>query len=167
MQTPASDLLLNLPHTQAAQILALGTPRQMKEGETIFLLGAEATEFYFVSTGRVRLTLPLYLKGREEDVLVEERVPGEILGWSALIPPFRFTLKGTAAEETELLAFSGQGILGHLSGRPELGFAVMSNLGRIIGQRLQLFQAMWAREMQRLVEMRNSELYGEPSEPHS
>ena len=43
----------------------------------------------------------------------------------------------------------------------------MSNLGRIIGQRLQLFQAMWAREMQRLVEMRNSELYGEPSEPHS
>lgn len=167
MEMPASDLLLNLPHTEAAQILALGTQRLLKEGETIFLLGAEATELYFVSDGRVRLTLPMQLQGREEDVLVEERGPGQILGWSAVISPFRFTLKGTAAVETELLSLSGRELLDYLSGRPEVGFTVMSNLGRILGQRLQLFQAMWAREMQRLVEMGNSELSGEPSEPRN
>jgi hypothetical protein len=111
--------------------------------------------------------LPMQLQGREEDVLVEERGPGQILGWSAVISPFRFTLKGTAAVETELLSLSGRELLDYLSGRPEVGFTVMSNLGRILGQRLQLFQAMWAREMQRLVEMGNSELSGEPSEPRN
>ena len=159
-----SDLLLELPPDQAAQILALGTPMSLQKGETLFLLGAEATNLYLVLAGRVRLTLPMHLEEREEDVLVEERVPGQLLGWSALIPPYRFTLKGTATVETELLALPGRELLSHLSDRPEVGCAVMSNLARIIGQRLQLFQTMWVREMQRLVQMSIPELPGDPSE---
>jgi hypothetical protein len=40
------------------------------------------------------------------------------------------------------------------SASPEVGYAVTLNLAAVIGQRLQVFQTMWLREMQRVVEMR-------------
>ena len=48
-------------------------------------------------------------RGREEDVLIEEREAGQTLGWSALIPPHRFTLKATAPLDTDVLALPAGG----------------------------------------------------------
>jgi hypothetical protein len=89
-------------------------------------------------------------------------VTGQLLGWSALVPPFRFTLNGYAAEETHLLAIPGPDLLEVLSRHHEAGHVVMSNLSRIIGQRLQMFQTMWVREIQRTVRMKAMEARGEP-----
>jgi hypothetical protein len=41
-----------------------------------------------------------------------------------------------------------------LRAAPDLGYAVSRNLATLIGERLQIFQTMWVREMQRSVEMR-------------
>jgi hypothetical protein len=42
----------------------------------------------------------------------------------------------------------------HFSENPQAGYAVSMNLASVIGERLQLFQTMWVREMQRMVEAR-------------
>ena len=42
----------------------------------------------------------------------------------------------------------------YFSAHPETGRAVAFNLASVIGQRLQIFQAMWLREVQRMVEQR-------------
>ena len=73
-------------------------------GEELFHLGDAAESIYLVVRGRLRLTLPMQVRGREEDVLVEERSSGQTVGWSALIPPYRFTLTATAPLETEVIA---------------------------------------------------------------
>jgi hypothetical protein len=85
---------------------------------------------------------------------VEERVPGQTVGWSALIPPYRFTLTATAPLETEVLAFSRDALREHFAARPLTGYTVSNNLASVIGERLQLFQTMWVREIQRMVEAR-------------
>ena len=77
-----------------------------------------------------------------------------MLGWSALIPPHRFTLKATAPLETVLIALPRQALVSHFAAHPAVGHVVISNLATIIGQRLQVLQAMWLREMQRVIEMR-------------
>jgi hypothetical protein len=41
-----------------------------------------------------------------------------------------------------------------LAAHPDTGYAVSLNLANVVGQRLQLFQAMWLREVQRMVESR-------------
>jgi hypothetical protein len=43
---------------------------------------------------------------------------------------------------------------GYFAAHPDTGYAVSLNLSCVIGQRLQLFQAMWLREIQRMVEIR-------------
>ena len=51
--------------------------------------------------GQLRQRTPMDVGGVHQDVLVEERLPGQMLGWSALIPPHRFTLKAIAPLESE------------------------------------------------------------------
>jgi hypothetical protein len=101
------------------------------------------------------LTLPLRVAGRDEHVLIEERQAGQALGWSALIPPHRFTLKAAAPLETEVLAFPRAALLSHFATRPAVGYQVVLNVAAVMGHRLQVLQAMWLRQVQHMVELRS------------
>ena len=126
----------------------------LTSGAELFHLGDVAESIYLVARGRLRLTLPMQVRSREEDVMVEERSSGQTVGWSALIPPYRFTLTATAPLETEVIALPREALHGYFAAHPATGYAVSVNLASIIGNRLQLFQAMWLREIQRMVELR-------------
>lgn len=155
MSNGEPELLKGLPDQEAARVVALGTRLRLSSGAMLFALGGAAECIYLIRQGRIALTLPMQVGGREEDVLVEERVPGQAVGWSALIPPHRFTLTATAQLESEVLALSRQALLDYFASQPATGYALLSNVAAIIGQRLQIFQAMWLREIQRVVELRS------------
>lgn len=154
MSIEKTDLLRGLPEDEAARVLALARAVSVPSGTVLFQLGAEADHLYLVVRGRIDLTLPMRIRDREEDVLLEEKGPGETLGWSGLIPPHRFTLKAKAAMETELLALPRAALLAHFDANPAVGLEVTRNVAAVIGNRLQVFQALWLREMQRMVELR-------------
>ena len=148
------ELLNGLDPEQSAEVLALGKRMVIPSGAELFHLGADAESLFVVQRGRVRLTLPMEVRGHDEDVLVEERAPGQTVGWSALIPPYRFTLTATAPLETEVITLTRDALREHFVARPAVGQALLLNLAAVVGQRLQLFQTMWLREMQRTVELR-------------
>jgi CRP/FNR family transcriptional regulator, dissimilatory nitrate respiration regulator len=149
-----ADLLKGIDAPEAERVLALGKRMVLTTGAELFHLGDEADSIYLIARGRVRLTLPMQVRNREENVLVEERAPGQTVGWSALIPPYRFTLTASTPLETEVIALPRQALGDYFAAHPNTGYAVSLNLSSVIGQRLQLFQAMWLREMQRMVELR-------------
>jgi len=146
------ELLNGLSEQAVRKILAIGSRMTVECGAELFRLGAAADRLFVIERGRVRLTLPMQLRGREENVLVEERSSGQTVGWSALNPPFRFTLSASAAMETEVLAFPREALLSHFAQCPETGYIVSMNLAGVIAQRLQLFQTMWLREMKRTID---------------
>lgn len=154
MSSDTMDLLHGLSPEDATQLLALGAARQLSAGEVLFRLGEPAGEIFLVRSGRISLTLPIQVRGREEDVLIEEKLTGETLGWSGLIPPHRFTLKAAAAMQSDLLALPRAALLRHFAERPEIAYAVTGNVASVIGRRLEVFQTMWLREVQRAVEHR-------------
>ncbi len=154
MSAGPSELLQGLSRQDADALLALGEPVELRGGSELFALGAPAEHLYLVESGRIALTLPMRIRTSEEEVLVEERQPGQTVGWSALVAPHRFTLRATAVTATTLLAFPREALLDHLAAQPEVGYLVARNLAAVIGQRLQLFQTMWLREVQRVVELR-------------
>jgi len=147
------DLLTGVGDVDAAEVKALARRVTLAPGDVLFNLGDAADSLYIVERGRVALSLPMQVRGRVEDVQIEERMPGQALGWSALIPPHRFTLKATAPLTTDVLALARAALLEHFAARPALGYAVALNVAAIVGQRLQVFQAMWLREIQRVVQM--------------
>ncbi len=150
------ELLNGLTSAEAKQVLGLGTRLIVPAGTKLFGLGDPADRLFLTERGRIRLTLPMQVRGREEDVFVEERAPGQTVGWSALIPPYRFTLTATAALlEAEVIALPREGLGGYFAANPSAAYKIALNLAVVIGHRLQLFQTMWVREMQRTVEVRS------------
>jgi CRP-like cAMP-binding protein len=153
MRNEQSDLLNGLSQEETDHALALGTRIHLASGATLFNLGDDADRVFVIERGRIRLTLPMQVRGQEQDVFVDEMCLGQTVGWSALIPPHRFTLKATAPLETEVIALSREVLREVFDTYPHIGYTVSLNLATVIGQRLQMFQAMWLREMQRNVEV--------------
>jgi CRP/FNR family cyclic AMP-dependent transcriptional regulator len=147
------DLLRALAPADAAAVLRLGTSRHVACGSNIFGLGEPADCLFVIDTGRVALTLPVQVGGRHEHVLIEERVSGDTIGWSALIPPHRFTLNATADLECDLVVLGRETLFDHLQAHPAVGFTIARSVAETIGRRLQVFQAMWLRQMQRVVKV--------------
>jgi len=151
------ELLNGLSSAEAAQVLKLGTRLIVPSGTSLFQLGEPADRLFLTERGRIRLTLPMQIRGREEDIFVEESSPGQTMGWSALIPPYKFTLTATAAlHEAEVIALPREALREYFAANPAAGCRIALNLAIVIGHRLQLFQTMWLREMQRTVEVRSA-----------
>lgn len=148
------ELLNGLSPAEVDQVLALGTRVTVPSGGSLFRLGAPADRLFLTERGRIRLTLPMLVRGREEDILIEEKSPGETVGWSALVPPYRFTLSATTPLETEVIALTREALCAFCDSSPAVGYKIGMNLAILVGQRLQLVQTMWLREMQRTVELR-------------
>ena len=87
MSSAQSDLLLGLSTQEAEALMAKGTGISLGSGRVLFDLGAPADSVYFLTRGRLRLTLPIEVRGEDRDVLIEERTVGETVGWSGLPQP--------------------------------------------------------------------------------
>ena len=154
MDLNRTELVAGLAPDDAAQVLQLGTALRVPSGTALFHLGELADRVFVIERGRIALTMPMQVRQQEEAVLVEERSPGETVGWSALIPPHRFTLNATAPLETDVIAIPRTALLGYLATHPDVAYVLTRNVAELMGQRLLVFQAMWLREMQRGIESR-------------
>jgi CRP-like cAMP-binding protein len=154
VESPARELTRGLTPAQREAVLALAERVTVAGGARLFTLGAEADRLYLVEHGRVALTLPFTIRGEEQDIFVEEKAPGEMVGWSALVPPHRFTLSAKAVADAELLALPRAPLLELCARDTALGFTLMSNMASVIGRRLVKVQAMWGREVQRIIDAR-------------
>jgi len=148
----AYELLNGLSSAEGGQVLKLGARIVVPAGASVFRLGDLADRLFLIERGRIKLTLPMSVRGQEEDIFVEERAAGQTVGWSALIPPYRFTLTATAAlHEAELITLPREALLKYFAANPAAGQKIALNLAVVVGHRLQLFQTMWLREIQRTV----------------
>ena len=145
------EFLAGLAQDDAAAVVALGSHIRLSRGDVLFDLGQPADSLYVIEQGQIALTLPLQIRGHGEDILIEDRSTGQAVGWSALIPPHRFTLKATAPLDSRVVAFPRVALTDHFAAHPAVGYVVMRNVAAMTGHRLQVFQAMWLREMQRSV----------------
>jgi len=152
----AHELLNGLSQPEVEQVLELGTKLIVPSGTFLFRLGDPADRLFLIERGRIRLSLPMQIRGQQEDILVEERSAGQTTGWSTLIPPYRFTLNASAQIETEVIALPREALREYLVAHPMAGQKITMNLAAVIGHRLQLFQTMWLREIQRAVEVRSA-----------
>ena len=149
-------LLNGVSLVDADEVLALGSRMTVASGGTLFRLGDPAEHLYLIERGQIRLSFPMLVRGKQEDVFFEEKSSGDTVGWSAMVPPYLFTLSATAPLETEVVAMPREALSNFCDRSPEIGRRINLNLAVLVGQRLQLVQAMWMREIQRAVELRST-----------
>ncbi|MBC8328052.1 MAG: Crp/Fnr family transcriptional regulator [Planctomycetes bacterium] len=147
-----SELFADLDEDQSERLAEIAQPLSLKAGEYLFLLGDFADRLFIVVEGRVEACFPLNISGEIQDVAVESKLPGSTLGWSAFVKPHRFTLSARAAEPSRVISIPRQELLEILEADPELGKEFLMRLNQVIGRRLLTIQALWARELQRVLD---------------
>lgn len=148
-----AEFFAGLSTSDSAALLALGSPLVLGAGDVLFDIGDDAWHVYLVRHGVIELAMPIQIDGHAEAVRIEQCLEGQALGWSTLVPPHRFTLQGSARQPSELIAFPRAVLLAHFEQHPEVGYVVLRNVAAMLGKRLQVFQAMWLREVQHMVDM--------------
>lgn len=113
----------------------LGEEVTFEAGEQIFTEGEEGDSLYLIVDGSVELKINIDEKG-EKQVDISTHVTGEVVGWSALVEPYVYTLNGIAAAKTTLLKLDGMSLRRFMNSNPDMGLKLMAQLAKVMGDRL-------------------------------
>lgn len=120
------------PHARA-RLAEHVSRRSYRAGSVILREGEETRLFGIVASGRVALRLLVPERGPVTILTVE---PGDMIGWSALVPPHRSTSTAVAVEPTDLLAFDGPQLRGLLEADLALAATLYPRLLQALARRL-------------------------------
>ena len=140
MITPAqlkgTALFKQLSEQQLAALAAIGTERTLPAGTVIHQEDNVADTIYVILVGRVgvRFSLRPFIKSRQ--LCLDVLQPGELFGWSALVPPHKLTGSAVCLEDVRLLAWEREPLHAALESDPALGYRFMSFLSEVIATRL-------------------------------
>ncbi|MBT3359072.1 MAG: cyclic nucleotide-binding domain-containing protein [Rhodospirillales bacterium] len=102
-------------------------------GQYVFREGQPADKFYMVRHGSV--ALEVRAPGRDSIVL-QSCDDGDVMGWSWIVPPFRWKWDARATRLSRLVSFDAICLRGKLDADPALGYAVYKRFVRVIAERL-------------------------------
>jgi CRP-like cAMP-binding protein len=100
----------------------------------LFEDGGSASHFWLIQSGHVALDLHVPGQGRMK---IETIGMGELLGWSWLFPPYRWTFGAVAAGPVEAFELDGRLVRAQCESDPVLGYEVTGRLARVVAKRLQ------------------------------
>ncbi|HYM85072.1 MAG TPA: cyclic nucleotide-binding domain-containing protein [Candidatus Dormibacteraeota bacterium] len=137
-----------LPADVTKRLGELATVRRYAPGSEIFREGEEAREFGIVRAGRVALRVLVPERGMVTILTVE---PGDVIGWSAVVAPYRSTSTAEALETAEVVSFDGAALRGVLRSDARLAAIVYPRLlqavaRRLVGTRYQLLDLFASEE---------------------
>lgn len=102
-------------------------------GEPIFHEGEAADRFYVIRSGRVTVEVFRLDQG---PIVVQELASGDLLGWSWLVPPYRWRFDARAREETLAYAIDGCSLRARCDQDPSLGYALLRRIAAAMERRL-------------------------------
>lgn len=129
-----TDVFRGLEHDDLEFIAGCGTNVSFAAGASIAREGSPANHFYVIRAGKVALEVAVPQAGALE---IETLGPGEVLGWSWLFPPYRWTFDVRAVEATRAVSLDGACLRDKCTNEPRLGYELMQRFARVMSDRLQ------------------------------
>jgi CRP-like cAMP-binding protein len=127
----------------------------VKRGETIFRAGEPAQYLLFVRSGRVELRFQVVYAGTPSEYPLDTVTANGACGWSAMIPPHKYTLTAYAVEDSELLRIKQTDLQYCCDADPRTGSVVMGNIARTVGKRYERAQQILVGEIQNNLRQRD------------
>jgi len=125
-----------------------GRNERFEKGSFLFRESGPADRFYIIRRGKVRVEIHSTRRG---PLMLETLGEGEVLGWSWLVPPYRWRFDALALELTRVVAMDGACLRGKCEDDPALGYELLKRFAQVLADRLE------AARMQLLDMYRNPE----------
>ena len=106
---------------------------KIEKGDVLFQQGERADKFYLLRKGQVSVQIPALMGPTLE---IQTLGQDQMLGWSWLIPPFRWNFQARAMEDSELLEFDGSAILARCEEDPKFGYELLKRFASLMSERL-------------------------------
>ena len=116
-------------------IAGCGKNVRFASGEQLFREGEPADTFYLVRHGEVSIEIWVPSRGA---VRIDTRAEGEVVGWSWLLPPYRWHFDARALDTVRALAFDGECLRGKAEDDHELGYALYSRFSKLLVDQIEL-----------------------------
>jgi len=107
---------------------------RFSEGEIMFREGDPADQFYFIREGLVAVELLIPQRGYTTLQTVGE---GDVLGWSWLMPPYRWRFGARTLQPTRALAFDGKCLRTKCEEDHDLGYELLKRFTFMVTERLE------------------------------
>ncbi len=104
------------------------------EGQMLFNEGDPADRFFVVRHGLVAIELYEPQKGK---ITIETVRDTGVVGWSWLIPPYRWHFDARAVESTRAVSLDAQCLRGKCDEDTRLGYDLMQRFAKVMTKRLQ------------------------------
>ena len=126
--------LKGMNEAQIALLAGCASNVVFKPGQFIFREGESADAFYFIRQGKVQVETHIPHKGV---LIIRTRTEGEILGWSWLVPPYRWHFDARAVDLTRAIALDGKCLRQKCEEDHDLGYEIMKRFSMVIAERLE------------------------------
>ncbi|MBK1735396.1 regulator [Halorhodospira abdelmalekii] len=114
-------------------LAAHATWEQVAAQTMIFRHGDAAERFYVIKSGTLVLEVPAISGPTLE---VQRLGADEILGWSWLIPPYRWNFNARAESDCELLTIDGSAVLARCEADAQFGYQLHKRFSALMSERL-------------------------------
>ena len=133
-----NELTKDLTDEELARFALLCSPYAVVEDGVLFSEGRRASHLYLITEGQIAvqksIRAPHATHPRRSIVAICD--PGEIVGWSALVEPFIYTLTATGWKTSRLISVDAALLRRALDSYPEMGYRLMRKLSAVISRRL-------------------------------
>lgn len=107
---------------------------RFEPGQFILREGQEADLFYLLRHGKVSLEIYVPERG---PITIETLGEGEVLGWSWLVPPYRWRFDARAMQLTRAIALDGKCLRQKSESDHDLGYELLKRFTLVVTERLQ------------------------------
>ena len=129
-----SPALERLPPEHRATMGGCARLHVFYPGDRLLSEGDAADEFFLIRSGAVAVETEVPGRGA---VTLETLGPGEILGWSWLVPPYRNAFGARALDAVHVIALDGACLRGKCERDPALGFDLLKVIATVFVRRLE------------------------------
>ena len=116
-------------------IIASAASEEKVEAGHFFMHEKDETPFlYLITEGQV--TIVIELPGKEKEIVVGVVGPGDVFGWSALVPPHIATAGVKAATSCTVITIDCRQLLKVFENDPRFGYLMMMKVAQITRDRV-------------------------------
>jgi CRP-like cAMP-binding protein len=131
----AQEFFLGINPKYLGFLARSASEQQIEPGQILFRPGERAHHFYLIQNGSIAMEIPALTGPTLE---VQSLGADRILGWSWLIPPYKWSFQARAEQHSTLLAFDGDAILARCEKEPRFGYELMKRFAALMSERLEV-----------------------------
>lgn len=103
-------------------------------GTVIFTEGSDADAIYYLEAGMVEISIGT--TGAKDEVVTDSVEKGNLFGWSAFIPPFKFTATARTLVDSKICVIDAGKLKCEMKQHPDLAWDVFEHLTKTLSSRL-------------------------------